>query len=196
MGGLWKPRDHEKSAIKEKTQKADYREDFDLPIVQKLPKHGLLGRGIRISAGMRIIRTPEWYRLQARQWKDQILRELRRITNRYPILVDDRKFVFKWKLDDFAKANALSQTQAASIFPAVRREAVERRSMVERRLARAELATSRKLDPETSTEVKIVELEFRLSEITDLLPFADGFRIEEEFFAEKQAENKSESEKL
>ncbi len=187
MSGLWKPLDHEKSARRDKVQKPDYRESFALPAVQNLPRSPWSNRLIRITAGGEIVRTPVWYREQAREWKEQIKMELRRITNRHPIIVQRKRFAFRWTANEFGVANSLAFNQATKFFGAVQKEAFTRWEMVERRLFRAELHREKQFDPEQQCEIELVELKFGLNDVTQFLQFADGFRIEDEFFSRTDA---------
>ena len=122
MSGLWKPLDHEKSARRDKVQKPDYRESFALPAVQNLPRSPWSNRLIRITAGGEVVRTPVWYREQAREWKEQIKMELRRITNRHPIIVQRKRFAFRWTANEFGVANSLAFNQATKFLEPFRRK--------------------------------------------------------------------------
>jgi hypothetical protein len=167
---LWKPTDHEKSATRDKLQKPPYTDSFASPAVQKFPSSGLAEFGIKVTPRT-IVPTPRHFQLQVRELKDGMRRELHRITNRFPIVILGKQFAFKWTKDTFAEKNALFGKSADMVFKNVKAEAIERRAMVERRIARLEI---------TQTETGRV-FTFNIKELTNVLPFANDFRIEDEF---------------
>jgi len=181
--GLTKPIDFEKGASKGKARKGDYRENFLDPIVQKLRRDLLVPEGYRLTSSG-IARTPTWYRQMGRKWKDQILRELRRIVNRYPVIINKRRYAFKWTARDFGQANALDARTIANEFDDVRRKANEHLKIVESRLLRAEVRKTKRFDAESTKEVIDLELDFTLQDITRFFEFPADFKLEEEFFAE------------
>ena len=182
MGGLWKPLDHEKSLRRDKSQKGDYRDGFHEPISQKLSSSSFSGLGLRLTS-RGLVRTPTWYREVGRRWKQKIKVEIRRITNKFPISIDGRRFAFKWTVVEFARANSLTEEKAKIIFPEVKAQAIERRNMVELRLSRAEVVRGTEYDPESRQDVWTLSLDFSFNDVAKILPFADEFKIEEEFFA-------------
>jgi hypothetical protein len=170
---LWKPLDHEKSANKDKLLKPPYKENFASPASQKLSS-GLSEFGLRV-VGHTIVRTPKNFQLQIRGVKDRMKRELRRVTNHFPIVIFGRLFAFKWTKDTFAKKNGLTAETADACFENVKAEAIVRLAMVETRIARLGIA---------QTETGRV-FTFNIKELTNVLPFANDFRIEDEFSISK-----------
>lgn len=181
MGGLTRKYDYEKGLRRDKAQKGDYREDLYEPISQKLPSSFFSMLGLRLTS-TGFVRTPAFYREMGRNWKQRIKVELRRITNKFPIAVDGFRFAFKWSVVEFAKQNSLTDEKAKIIYPQVKTEATERRNMLERRLSRAEVERRSEYDPQSGQDTWTLTLNFSFNDIAKILPFTDGFKIEDELF--------------
>jgi hypothetical protein len=183
---LWKQFEHEKSNSRDKTKKPDYREDFSIPVAKNVLESGfssaLSSLGLRFSRGS-LTRTPLWYQELSRKWKDQTKREMRRITNRFPIIIQGKKFTYKWSMSEFALANSIDLSEAKLIFNQIRTEAFERRKLVETAIARSELQRKKNSDENSQREIEDIQLSFELTRTKKIFEFADGFDIESEFFS-------------
>ena len=107
--------------------------------------------------------------------KTELIRELRRVTNKYPVEIEGKVFAFKWNRATFAKANRLSMEEAEKAFPRIEEEARTRRAMVERRIRFLEATRTEGGD----------QLSYNIREVCDLLYFANGVRVEEVFFEKR-----------
>jgi hypothetical protein len=86
---------------------------------------------------------------------------------------------------EFAKQNALLDEKAKIIYPAVKADATERRNMLELRLSRAEVERRTEYNPRSGQDEWTLSLNFSFNDLAKILPFADGFKIEDELFGER-----------
>ena len=189
MSGLWKQHDHDRSRRRDAASKPDYRENFwwsSGPRNAAPSRTGLEELGLRLAKRGSVrtfVKTKRWYTLQALDWKKQLKKELRRITNQHPILIESKKYAFKWAFQRFLKENSLPSNWSASDFNKIKKNAEDRRVILERAIDRATLDISIQTDAETLEKYEHYELSIGITKISKIYQFPEDFDLESEIFA-------------